>query len=258
MANVEKAQPNLIAQQEIDTASAKERGAEADLAAARDQESAAAADVNKLKTMLQYARITAPFEGIVTKRYADRGALIQAGTTSSTQALPLIRLSQNNLLRLVFPVMESYVASVKEGEPVQISIPSLNRKLAAKITRSAQRVDFATRTMETEVDIPNADYSLIPGIYASVTLPVERKSNALVAPVSAISRKGESATAYVITRNGVVEDRSVKLGVESPFKVEIISGLNEGDLLLVGNRSGVKPGQHVTPKVVSTDPLPLS
>jgi RND family efflux transporter MFP subunit len=258
MAAVEKAQPNLIAQQDIDTATAKERGAEADLAAARDQESASAAEVNKLKTMLQYAKITAPFEGVVTKRYADKGALIQAGTSSSTQAMPLIRLSQNSFLRLVFPVMASCVPAVKGGATVEVSIAGLNRKIEAKITRSAQKVDFATRTMETEVDIPNPDYSLIPGMYASVTLPVERKANALVVPITAIARKGDSASAYVVNKGGIIEDRAVKLGLESPFKVEILSGVNEGDMLFIGNRSGVKPGQHVTPKIVSTEALPLS
>lgn len=257
MARVNKAQPNLIAQQEIDTATAKERGAEAELAAAKDQESAAGAEVNKLKTMLEYARITAPFEGIVTKRYADKGALIQAGTSSSTQAMPLIRLSQNNFLRVIFPVMASVVPAIKDGDTVEVTIPGVNRTIEAKITRSAQKVDFATRTMETEVDIPNPDYSLIPGMYASVRVSVERKSNVLVAPVTAIARKGESASAYVINKNGVIEDRAVRLGLESPDKIEIVSGLKEGEMLLVGNRSGVKPGQHVTPKVVSTEPLAL-
>ncbi len=258
MAAVEKAQPNLIAQQDIDSATAKERGAEADLAAAKEQESGATAEVNKLKTMLQYARITAPFDGVVTKRYADKGALIQAGTSSSTQAMPLIRLSQNSFLRLIFPVSASFVSAIKQGDPVEVSIPGVKRKVQAKITRSSQKVDFSTRTMETEVDIENADYSLIPGMYASVTVKVERKENAVVAPITTIARKGESATVYLIKKDGTIEERAVKLGLESPFKIEILSGVSEGDMLLVGNRTGVKPGQHVTPKVVSTDPIPLS
>jgi len=258
MTSIEKAQPNLIAQQDIDSATAKERAAEADLAAAREQESGATAEVNKLKTMLQYARITAPFDGVVTKRYADKGALIQAGTSSSTQAMPLIRLSQNNFLRLVFPVSASFVSSIKRDDPVEVSIPGLSRKVQAKITRSAQKVDFSTRTMETEVDLENADYSLIPGMYAAVHVKVERKANAIVAPITAIARKGESATVYVINKDGTIEERPVKLGLESPFKVEILSGVAEGDLLLVGNRAAVKSGQHVTPKVVSTDPIPVS
>ncbi len=258
MAAVDKAQPNLIAQQDIDTATARERGAEAALSAAREQESGAIAEVNKLKTMLQYARITAPFDGVVTKRYADKGALIQAGTSSSTQSMPLIRLSQNNFLRLVFPVMASQVSAIKAGDAVQVSIPGLTRKLDAKISRSAQKVDFSTRTMETEVDIPNPDYALIPGTFSSVTVTMERRPGVLAAPVTAVARKGSSATVYVITANGVIEERQVQLGLESPFKIEILSGLNQGDLLLVGSRTGVKPGQRVTPKIVSTDPLPVS
>jgi RND family efflux transporter MFP subunit len=255
---IEKAQPNLIAQQDLDTATAKERAAEADLAAAKEQESGAIADVDKLKTMLQYARITAPFDGVVTKRYADKGALIQAGTSSSTQAMPLIRLSQNNFLRLVFPVSASFVSAIKQGDLVEVSIPGLSRKVEAKISRSSQKVDFSTRTMEAEVDIENPEYSLIPGMYAAVRVRVERKNQAIVAPIATIARKGDSATVYLITKDGIIEERSVKLGLESPFKIEILSGLAEGDMLLMGNRSSVNPGQHVTPKVVSTEPIPVS
>ncbi len=258
IATVDKAQPNLIAQQDIDTATAKERGAEADLAASRDQESGAAAEVNRLKTMLHYAHITAPFEGVVTKRYADKGALIQAGTSSSTQAMPLVRLSQNSFLRLVFPVMASYVSAVKDGETVQISIADLNRKITAKITRSAQKVDFSTRTMETEVDIPNQDYTLIPGMYASVALTVERKTDALVAPVTAVARRGKSASVYVISKEGIIEERSVELGLESSFKIEIVSGVKEGEMLMIGSRSSVRPGEKVASKLVTPQRVPLS
>ena len=258
MTAIEKAQPNLMAQADIDTATARERGAEADLAAAREQESEAHAEVSKLKAMLQYSRIIAPFDGVVTKRYADKGALIQAGTSSSTQAMPLIRLSQNSLLRLVFPVSASYVSAIKQGDAVEISIPGLKRTLEAKITRSSQKVDFATRTMETEVDVENADSSLIPGMYASVRVKVERRPNAIVAPITTIARKGNVATVYVINKDGIVEERTVKLGLESPFKIELLTGVAEGELLVVGNRTGFKPGQKVTARIVSTEPVPLS
>lgn len=98
---VDKVKPNLIARQDIDAADAREKTAAASLAAAREQAKASEAEVKKLETMLQYARITAPFDGVITARYADKGALIQAGTSSSTQAMPLVRLSENKRLRLV-------------------------------------------------------------------------------------------------------------------------------------------------------------
>jgi RND family efflux transporter MFP subunit len=248
---IEKAQPNLIAQQEIDTATAKERSAQASLAAAREQANAASAEVKKLKTMLEYARITAPFDGVITRRYADKGALIQAGTSSSTQAMPLVRVSQNGFLRLVFPVSASYVSAIKVGDPVEINVPGLNKTTEGKITRSSQKIDFATRTMETEVDITNADYSLIPGMYASVRVKIDRKPNALVVPVTAVSRKGKP-TVYLVNKDGKIEERTVKLGLETPHDIEIASGLKEGDTVMIGNRTGVIPGQQVSAKFVST------
>jgi RND family efflux transporter MFP subunit len=249
---IDKATTNLIAQQDIDTATAKERSSEADWAASREQALGAAAEVKKLRTMLQYARITAPFDGIITKRYADKGALIQAGTSSSTQTMPLVRLSQNGFLRIVFPVMYSAVAAVKVGDPVEVDIPAVHRTIHARITRSSQQLDLSTRTMLTEVDFENPDFSLIPGMYAEARLKVDRRPNALVAPVTSLSRKGGETSVYLIKPDGTVEERTIKVGLETPFKVEILSGLQEGDLVLVGSRSEVKAGQRVTAKLVTS------
>src|SRR6185295_4577672 len=128
----------------------------------------------------------------------------------------------------------SFVSTIKQGDLVEVSIPGLSRKVEAKVSRSSQKVDFSTRTMETEVDIENPEYSLIPGMYAAVRVKVERKNQAIVAPIATIARKGDSATVYLIRKDGIIEERSVKLGLESPFKIEILSGLTEGDMLLMG------------------------
>ena len=246
---IEKARPNLIAQQEIETADAREKTTSAGLAGARAQAAASEAEVRKLKTMLQYARITAPFDGVVTERYADKGALIQAGTSSSTQAMPLVRLSDNRRLRLVFPVSVSFVAGIAPGKTVQVEIPGSHKKLAAKITRTTQKVNTSTRTMNAEVDIANDDYTLIPGMYATVRLEADTKPNALALPVEALSR-AKNPTVYVINRDGVIEERKVKLGIEAPEKVEALEGVNEGDLVMIGSRTQVKPGQKVLAKIL--------
>jgi RND family efflux transporter MFP subunit len=246
---VDKAKPNLIAQAELDTASAREKTALATLAAAREQVKVAEAEVKKLQTMLDYARITAPFDGVITERYADKGALIQAGTSSSTQAMPLVRLSENKRLRLVFPVTVSFVASIHKGKPVKVEIPGLHKVIEAKITRTSQKVTTATRTMDAEVDIANDDLSLIPGMYAAVRLEVDERPDALAIPLIALSR-AKIPTVYVIGPDGMVEERKVKLGIESPEKVEALDGVKEGELVMIGSRSQVKPGQKVTPKMI--------
>jgi RND family efflux transporter MFP subunit len=251
LAAIDKVQPHLLAQQDLDTAQAKEKTAFASVASAREQANVSAAEVKKLRTMLAYARITAPFSGVITKRYADKGALIQAGTSSSTQALPLVRLSQIDKLRMVFPVSISAVSEVHSGQPVEIRVPALKKILAATITRSAHRMDSVTRTMEVEIDIPNPGGELIPGMYASVSLQVEGKTNALTVPVEALARQKSGNSVFVINSSGTIEEHAVQLGLETPTRVEVLSGLSEKDLVMIGSRTQVKPGQKVTPKLLN-------
>jgi RND family efflux transporter MFP subunit len=254
LVSIDKTRPNLIAQQEIDTADARAKTAAANLAAAHEQAKAAEADVKKLQTMLKYAKITAPFDGVITARYADKGALIQAGTSSSTQAMPLVRLSDNRRLRLVFPISVSFVANVRNGDPVRVEIPGLKKTLDAKITRTAQKVSTTTRTMDAEVDLANDDYSLIPGMYAAVHLNIDTRNNALVVPIEALSR-GKNPSVYAIKPDGTIEERKVKLGIEAPDKVEVLEGLSQGEMVMIGSRSQVKPGQKVTAKLIERETL---
>jgi len=249
LAAVDKAQPNLIAQQELDAAVEKDRTAASGLAGAKAEVDVSRAEIAKLRTMLKYSRIIAPFPGVITKRYADPGALIQAGVSSSTQAMPLVRLSQNDRLRLDVPVSVSYVARINIGDPVEIRVEACNKSLTGTIARSTRKVDTATRTMDIEVDVPNDNLILIPGMYAAVSLRVEHRDQALAVPVEAVSRQ-KSATVFVINGNNKIEERIVSLGLETPHKLEVLSGLNENELVMIGNRTQVKPGQQVEPKPV--------
>jgi len=248
---VHKAQPNLIAQQDVDAAVSKDRTAASLLESAKLQVEVSDADVKKLNAMLAYSRITAPFSGVITKRYADKGALIQAGISSSTQTMPLVRLSENDRLRLVFPVSVSYVSAVHVGDPAEVRVPSVAGALHLKISRISGKVDMNTRSMDVEIDVPNADFRFIPGVYASVALKLDHKAGAIAIPVEALSpRQRESI--YVV-KDGIIEERTVKLGLETPGKVEATSGLSEGETVMIGSRAGVKPGQHVQARVVKPE-----
>jgi len=247
-----EAQPNLIARQDLDAAKARDRAAAAALDAARARASVASAEVKKLRTMLDYTRITAPFTGVITKRYSDPGALIQAGTSSGT--LPLVRLSQLDKLRAVFPISISYVASIKVGDPVEFRIASLKRTISGKVSRFSRKVESATRTMEAEVDLPNDDLTLIPGIYATALLKTDRREKTLVAPVEAVVREKEGGSVFVITGDGVIEERKVTVGVETPAKLELLTGVQEGELVMIGSRAQVFPGQMVEAKIAEPQP----
>jgi RND family efflux transporter MFP subunit len=250
-----EARPGLIAEQELDDATAKDRSTEAQvesaksaLAASRQQLEVSQADREHYSALSEYSRITAPFDGVVTARYADTGSLIQAGT-SNISSQPVVKLSQVNMLRLRIPVPESLAASVRDGEPADIRVKATNQHLSGKVIRSTDSLDRSTRTMQVEVDVPNKDYKLTPGMYADVSLRVENAPNALTLPLQAISRSGEKTTVLLVNAQNHVEEREVQTGIEGSDRIQVLSGLNEGDRVIVGNLGAYRNGQHVDPKL---------
>ena len=252
--------PGLIAQQEIDDAQSRDLVAEAQLSAANSSLAAAGQQVDvdqsstaRVQTMIDYQRVTAPFTGVVTKRFADKGSMIQAGTASQTQAMPVVRLSQNGLLRLILPVPESVVATVHIGQQVEVRVPTLNRTFPGKVARFSDKLSYQTRTMDTEVDVPNPSLVLIPGMYAEVNLTLVRHSAVIAVPVMAVDEDpaGGSGSVMVITPNNRVEVRHVALGLETANRVEIRSGLNDGDMVVLTGRASLKAGEEVRPKVTA-------
>ncbi|HEY3862687.1 MAG TPA: efflux RND transporter periplasmic adaptor subunit [Verrucomicrobiae bacterium] len=243
---VNQSHPNLVAQQDIDTASAKDLAAQAAVGAAK-------ADAGKYETLVGYTRITAPFDGVVTRRYVDPGALVEAGTATENTR-PLLEISDNYRLRLDFFVSVEYVKDIRVGDTVNGVIVSMdNKPFSGKITRASLKVNQDTRTMDTEVEVANPDLSLMPGMYVDLSLPVERRPNALSIPIQA-APPGQMATVYVVNSQNEIEERPVKLGMETPDRFEVVSGLKEGELVLNGSRSLFMPGEKVTPKVIEALP----
>jgi RND family efflux transporter MFP subunit len=241
--SVNQEHPKLVAQQDLDTARSKDAAAAAAVAAAQ-------ANVEKFQTLANYENIVAPFDGVITQRSADPGALVQAGT-SSDRSMALVQVSDNYHLRLDFPVSVEYVQDVHVGEPVTVRVESLNGKIfQGKITRAKREVNEQTRTMITELELDNPTLEIVPGMYAEVIFKFGLRPHALAVPTEAIADPREPVV-YLINKDREIEARPVKLGVEMPNKFEVTDGLNEGDLVMVGNRSQVHPGQRVEPKLVS-------
>ena len=255
LAGVAKAQPGLVAQQEVDDAEGKDLAAESQMEAVKGAYQAAQSQlvVSKAKlshdqALYDYSKITAPFDGVVTQRYANLGALMQAGTTS-TQATPLVRLSDENLYRLVIPVPESDVKYIHVGDPVAVRIPSLNNlTVRGKVARFSVDVSGATRTMHTEVDIPNVNGKLIPGTYAEADITLGNNPAALVVPLQALDRQGDQASVMVVDSDDRIQIKQVVLGIQMPDYVAITSGLAAGQQVVVSDRSGLRVGQTVKPK----------
>ncbi len=250
-------QPGIVAQQEVDDAQGKDLAAasqvdagKSSLQAAQSQLSVAQAKLLHDQALFDYSKIIAPFSGVVTERYANLGALMQAGTSSSTQAMPLVRLSEDDLYRLVIPIPESYVRYIHIGEAVNVRVPALNRAFPGKVARFSVDVREDTRTMHTEVDVPNPERVLMPGLFAEADVSLEHREDIPVVPLQAINHENDQTTVFVVNRDGVVEDRPVVLGIQTATDAEVISGLAEGEQVVVGDRSGLRPGETVHPQIV--------
>ena len=254
---VAQSKPGLVAQQEVDDSQGKALASAAQVEAAKSNlqsaESILAAAEAKREhdqALFDYSKITAPFAGVVTQRFANLGTLMQAGTNSSTQAQPLVRLSQDDLYRLVIPVPESYVKFIHLGDSVSVNVPSLSRTFPGKVARFSVDVREDTRTMHTEVDVPNPSRVLLPGLYAEATITLERKDNAIALPLQAVNQENGQTTVDVVNPSNKIEVRKVMLGIQTSTDAEVLSGLNEGETVVVSDRSSLKPGEEVRPKSI--------
>jgi RND family efflux transporter MFP subunit len=252
-----KAQPGLIAEQELDDARAKADASQAQvdtarstLSAAQQQSDVAKADMERVGALQAYTTITAPLSGVVIWRYADTGALIQAGTASDSQSLPLVKLSQSDLLRLRLPVPEDAVGYIHEGDTVQIRVDALHRSLTGRIVRFTRNVSLDTRTMQTEIDVPNHDLSLIPGMYANTYVQLAHKENVLTVPLLAIQRDDSGKTSVLVLDNqNRVRRRTVVLGIQGSLLAEVRSGVQQNDRVVLGNAARYQDGEQVIPRI---------
>jgi RND family efflux transporter MFP subunit len=260
--DVIKKEPGLVPQQEVDEARSRDLVAEAQVSAAtsslrtaEQKARVARADQSRLQTLHKYTSIPAPFEGVVTKRYANAGSMIQAGTASQTQAMPIVQLSQNNLLRLILPVPESVVPRIHVGETLDVKVSSLGKTFPGRVERFADKIQESTRTMDTEVDVPNPTLTLIPGMYAEVTLRLDGRDHALALPIDAVDRSGPSPRVYSVTPAGVIHIVPVSLGLETDQWIEVRSGIEQGDTVVVGRLAGLLEGEPVQIRPDSAPPV---
>jgi RND family efflux transporter MFP subunit len=249
-----KAQPGLVAQQELDDAEAKDLSsaaevdaAKAALAAAQKGMDVSQADNTRVSAIEGYTNVVAPLDGVIVWRYADTGALIQSGTGSDSQSLPIVRLSQSGLLRLRVPVPEDDVQYVHLGEPMQVRVDAVGRSFTGKVVRFTRDVTPATRTMETEIDVKNGNLTLDPGMYANTQLQLASVSNVPTVPHEAVQLSDSGDVVYVLDTDNRVHVRPVKTGFQGSLLVQIAQGLEPGDRVIVGGLSKYHDGEVVSP-----------
>ena len=255
-----KEKEGLVAQQEVDDAQAKDLEAEAQIStseasldAAEQNLQMAQATERQYTALSDYTRITAPYSGVVTVRYADTGSLIAAGTAESKQAEPVVRLAQISVLRLVLPIPESLAATIRLGDAIKVHVEALNKDYIGKVTRFADSLDEETRTMHTEIDFQNPDGTLLPGMYVVATIAQVERKEALTVPLEAVEIKGsDEGTVLLVNSQNTLEERTVHLGLVGSTRIEVNSGLREGDRLVVGSRNEFRSGMKVTPKEIDS------
>jgi RND family efflux transporter MFP subunit len=246
--DVVRQNPKLVAQQDIDNARSRDAGDAAAVAAA-------ASNVEKFQTLVNYTKIVAPFTGVITQRSADPGALVQAGT-SSDRSMALLRVSDDYHLRLDFPVSVDYVKDIHVGDPVTVRVESLDGKIyTGKIARFTNQVNDETRTMMTEMELDNPSLEIVPGMYAVVLFKFDQHANALTIPTQAVGNPKDPVV-NVVTAGHLIEVRPVKLGVEMPNQYEVTAGLKEGEMVMIGANAEAHPGEKVEPKIVDMPVAP--
>jgi RND family efflux transporter MFP subunit len=254
--------PGLIAAQELDDARAKDQDAEAKinvaksaLEAAKEQMGISQAESQRVKSLQDYSVVTAPFTGVVTMRYADVGSLIQAGTTSDTQSMPVVKLAQSDLLRLRMPVPEEDVPFIKTGGEVLIKLQATGKTISGKIIRFTRELTSSTRTMLAEVDVPNPDLTLSTGMTAEATIVLQSRTNTLTVPAGAVLNGGGQSSVLIVDSASEVQKVPVVLGIRGPDRIEITQGLAENQSVIVSGQENYHAGEIVHP-MLSTISMP--
>jgi RND family efflux transporter MFP subunit len=257
-----KQRPGLIAAQELDDSRARDQEAEAKinvaksaLEATKEQLGVSQADNQRVQSLKDYSVVTAPFTGVVTMRYADVGSLIQAGTVSNTQSMPVVKVAQSDLLRLRMPVPEEDVPFIKIGSDVSIKLQTADKAISGKIIRFTRELTTATRTMLVEVDVPNPDLTLSTGMTAETTIVLQSQVNVLTVPAGAILNGDQQPSVLVVNAEDKVQRVPVVLGIQGSDRVVIMKGLSEHQFVIVSGQSNYQIGQIVHPQL-STISMP--
>ncbi|MFL9962343.1 efflux RND transporter periplasmic adaptor subunit [Paraburkholderia sediminicola] len=237
-----------VAQQDADTKSA-------DMEARRAMLASAQANVAHLAELVSYEKITAPFNGVITARHVDVGALVTAGGTPGTAGMSgeLFHLQQTSELRVFVDVPQDDAPYVTPATGVYLSAPQYpGRRIAAKVARNSGAIDPTSRTLRVEVDVDNQDGALMPGAYAQVHLQLQSSTPALDLPVSALLFRPDGVTVAVVDSQGRAQLKTVHIGRDFGTHVEITTGLaatdrvidNPGDSLSTGQLVQIAPAAH--------------
>jgi RND family efflux transporter MFP subunit len=228
---------NAVSKQEADQATS-------DSSARQSALSSAEANVRRLQQLQGFEKVYAPFDGVITARNVDIGALIQAGDSNAPRA-ELFHMASTDKLRLFVPVPEVYANTVRNGDRIAVTSDAApNQKFMGTIVRNSDAIDISSRTLNVEVDVLNQDHKLLPGQYAFVHLPIPPSNASMTLPSNVLLFRAEGLRVGVV-QNGRVQLVPVQVGHDYGAKVEIISGLNPQDQVILNPSDSLAQGERV-------------
>lgn len=232
-----------IAQARLASTEAQRQAIYADVEVAKAEARVSEAELARLETLMKYATITAPFDGVITKRHVDRGAFVRSAAEGD--AAPLLRIDRIDRIRIALDIPESDAAFVHISTRVRIRVKALNNaEFTGSIARTAGSLRPETRTLRAEVDLENKDERLAPGMYAQVIVELESKDRVTVIPSKALHVQGQDTVVYVVVE-GVAQVRPVKIGYDDGIWAEILSGLDGSEMVISATSRAVTPGMKV-------------
>lgn len=233
-----------ITQQDLDEAKARYEVAAAGVKLAQARIDNVQAHLGRLKTLMEYAKIKSPYDGIVTERFVHPGALVQAATSASNVS-PVVTVQRVDTVRVFVDVPEPDVPAIDRGDPATLVLSALpQKKFEGVVTRFASALDPSTRTMKVEVDLPNPKGLLRPGMYGNLTLNLETRAEAVTLPATALLTEKDKTFVYVV-KDGKARKMEVTTGSDDGIRVEITSGLQGHEEVIVAGASAVNTGGSV-------------
>lgn len=224
--------PDLVVPQAVDAAKAKCEIAKANNA--------------RVETLLGYSKIVAPFSGVVTKRWVDPGALVPAATSSSTpKGAAVVSIADYSRVRIRVAIPDTEVQHIVKGLPVEITASELSgRAFRGEIARFAHVLDEATKTMSAEIEIPNLDGALRPGMFVSVRIHVDTKKDGIIIPAEAIVTEKDKLYVFTV-ESDIAKKRPISVGFDDGIRVEVTAGLDIGQLVVLAGKQNLTDGQRV-------------
>jgi len=246
LTKIQDKNPDMASLEQVDVARGEYEIAQAELELTKAMINVAQANYQKTKTLLAYSEIRAPYDGIITARWVDPGALIQVATTSQKEVLPIVHIMDIETVRIQFYVPETDVPFIKAGNRISLNFRNPSGKsFEGQITRFSRALKEETRSMLAEVELPNKEHLLMAGMYIIVTVTLEEHHNAITVPAEVVITENEKYYYVYTVENGIVKKLPVQIGITDGIKVEILEGLTGEEMVIVAGKSLVSEGDKV-------------